>query len=523
MDSSGRTGASSWTAQCHWISFLLDLFLPTFLLFHMPQFVLAAENSKAASRRPNVVFVLADDLGYGDLGCFGQKTIRTPYLDRLAGEGMRLTQHYSGNAVCAPSRCVLMTGLHPGHAFIRNNREVKPEGQFPIPASTVTLGKLLQAQGYVTGAFGKWGLGGPESEGRPLKQGINRFFGYNCQGVAHNFYPTSLWDDEKRFPLNNPAFSAHQPKLAAGVDPLDPASYAGYSGQEYSADIITEQALKFVRDNRERPFFLYVPTTIPHLALQAPDEAIKEYAAAIPDDPPYVGGNGYLPHRTPRAAYAAMVTRMDQHVGKIVSLVRELGLDDQTIYIFSSDNGPLYDKLGGTDCEFFESAGRLRGRKGSLYEGGFREPTVVRWKGHIPAGSVSDRVTGFEDWIPTILEMVGAREAIPKGLDGISFAPTLLGREQPAREFLYREFPAYGGQVSLRMGDWKGVVQNLMAQGKRPAQPWKIELYNLKDDVSESKDVAADHPEIVAKIDRLMREQHTPSVEFPFPALDKRR
>ena len=256
-------------------------------LFLNESALIAADPAKpGATAKPNVVFILADDLGYGDLGCFGQKKIRTPNLDRLAAEGMRFTQHYSGNAVCAPSRCVLMTGKHPGHAFIRNNREAKPEGQYPIPADTVTLGKLLQAQGYVTGAFGKWGLGGPDSEGRPLKQGINRFFGYNCQAVAHSFYPASLWDNEKPYPLNNPAISAHQPKLAEGVDPNDPQSYAGYSGQMYSADVIAEQALKFVRANKARPFFLYVPTTIPHLALQAPEDAIKEYDGAFPDDPP---------------------------------------------------------------------------------------------------------------------------------------------------------------------------------------------------------------------------------------------
>lgn len=482
-----------------------------------------AADRKPEQVRPNIVFVLADDLGYGDLGCFGQKKIRTPNIDRLAAEGMRLTQHYSGNAVCAPSRCVLMTGLHPGHAYIRNNRETKPEGQFPIPASTVTLGKLLQQQGYVTGAFGKWGLGGPESAGRPLQQGFNRFFGYNCQAVAHNFYPTSLWDNETRFPLNNPEFSAHQPKLAENVDANLPESYTKFSGQMYSADIITEQALKFVTENRDRPFFLFVPTTIPHLALQAPDNALEEYANAFPDDPPYLGGRGYLPNRTPRATYAAMITRMDQHVGKIVSQIRELGLDDNTIYIFSSDNGPLYDKLGGTDSEFFESAGPLRGRKGSLYEGGFREPTVVRWKGHIPVGTTSERVTGFEDWIPTLLELIGAKAATPANLDGISFAPTLMGQHQPERLFLYREFPGYGGQVSLRMGDWKGVVQELIPQGQRPARPWKLELYNLKDDIAEKSDVASKHPDIVAKIDQIMREQHIPSAEFPFPALDQRK
>lgn len=480
------------------------------------------DTQSSRNTRPNIVFVLADDLGYGDLGCFGQKKIRTPNIDRLAAEGMKLTQHYSGNAVCAPSRCVLMTGLHPGHAFIRNNRETKPEGQFPIPANTVTLGKLLQQRGYVTGAFGKWGLGGPNSDGRPLMQGFNRFFGYNCQAVAHNFYPTYLWDNETRFPLDNAPFAAHQPALAPGANPLDPTSYAGYTGQVYSADVIADQALQFVRDNRAHPFFLFVPTTIPHLALQAPADALQEYKNDFPDDPPYTGGRGYLPHRTPRAAYAAMVTRMDQHVGKIVTLIQELGLDEQTIYVFSSDNGPLYDKLGGTDCDFFESAGPFRGRKGSLYEGGFRVPTLVRWKGHIPAGTISDRVTGFEDWIPTLLELIGAKTAIPPGLDGISFAPTLLAQQQPERPFLYREFPGYGGQVALRVGDWKAVVQNLMPQGKRPAQPWKVELYNLKADVSESKDVAVSHPDIVVRMEQIMREQHIPSAEFPFKAIDQR-
>jgi len=473
-------------------------------------------------RPPNVVFVLADDLGYGDLGSFGQTRILTPNLDRLAAEGIRLTQHYSGNAVCAPSRCVLMTGLHPGHAFIRDNRSTPPEGQYPIPASSVTLGKLFQQRGYTTGAFGKWGLGGPTSEGRPLKQGFTRFFGYNCQAVAHNFYPTSLWDDETVFPLDNPKFSAHAPKLDPGLDPLSSDTYAQFQGRVYSADVITEQALKFVRASRDRPFFLFVPTTIPHLALQVPDEALAEAQARFPDDPPYLGGRGYLPHRAPRAAYAAMVARLDRHVGQIIGLIQELGLDEQTIFVFSSDNGPLYNQLGGTDTDFFQSAGAFRGRKGSLYEGGIRVPTFIRWKGVLAAGRASDRVTGFEDWIPTLLDLIGAADAIPAGLDGISFAPTLRGQDQPARPFLYREFPAYGGQVAARIGDWKGVVQNQKPAGKRLPAAWKIELYNLKDDPGESRDVADAHPEIVRQLDELMRQQHTKSVEFPFPVLDNR-
>lgn len=476
-----------------------------------------------AARRPNIVFILADDLGYGDLGCFGQKHIRTPHLDALAAEGIRLTQHYSGNAVCAPSRCVLMTGLHPGHAFIRDNRSTPPEGQLAIPASTVTLAKLLQQQGYVTGAFGKWGLGGPTSEGRPLQQGFARFFGYNCQAVAHNFYPTSLWNDETLFPLDNPEFSAHAPKLPADLDPLAPESYARYQGRVYSADVIADQALQFVRAHQREPFFLFMPTTIPHLALQVPEDALKEYRGTFPDDPPYTGGRGYLPQRTPRAAYAAMVTRMDSHVGQIVALVKELGLEEQTLFVFSSDNGPLYNQLGGTDCEFFESAGSLRGRKGSLYEGGFRVPTVVRWKGRLAGGRSSNRVTGFEDWLPTLLDLVGVKDAIPAGLDGISFAPTLRGESQKERPFLYREFPGYGGQVAVRVRDWKGVVQNQKPAGRKARAPWNIELYNLKTDPSEASDIADAHPDIVRQIDALITREHRNSAEFPFPALDERR
>lgn len=474
--------------------------------------------SGADSANPNIVFIIADDLGYGDLGCFGQKKIRTPNIDRMAAEGMRFTQHYSGNAVCAPSRCVLMTGKHPGHAFIRNNRETKPEGQWPIPLETVTVAKLLKQEGYATGGFGKWGLGGPGSSGEPLKQGFDRFYGYNCQAVAHNFYPTYLWDNDRKVPLNNPEFKAHQ-KLPESADPKDPAAYAGFTGREYAPDLITAQALKFIRENKGRPFFLYFPTTIPHLALQAPEDALAEYRGQFPETP-YLGNRAYLPHATPRAAYAAMVSRLDRHVGQLLQVVRDLGLDGNTVFVFTSDNGPLYDELGGTDCEFFQSAGSFRGRKGSLYEGGFRVPTIVRWKGRIAAGTVSDRVTGFEDWLPTLLELSGAKSTPLAGIDGISFAPTLFGRSQEPREFLYREFPAYGGQQIVRMGDWKGVRQNLAPRGN-VAPRIQTELYNLKTDPAESKDVAAEHPEIVARIERLMRDQHVISPDFPLPALDQ--
>ncbi len=475
-------------------------------------------SSASSTPKPNIIFILADDLGYGDIGCFGQKKTHTPNIDRMASEGMKFTQHYSGNPVCAPSRGVLMTGKHPGHAFIRDNREVKPEGQFPIPDGEVTIAELLKQNGYTTGAFGKWGLGGPESSGRPLNQGFDRFYGYNCQYVAHNLFPTYLWDNERRVPLNNPKLDPNQ-KLTKGADAKDPKNYERFMGNEYAPDLYSNQALQFIRDNKSRPFFLYFPTIIPHLALQVPEDSLKEYEGKFADEP-YPGGRGYLPQRTPHAAYAAMITRMDREVGRMMALVKELGLDENTIFIFTSDNGPAPQGLGGSDTRFFNSNGPLRDEKGSLYEGGIRVPLLVRWKSHIEANTVSERVTGFEDWLPTVLELAGAKKKTPKNIDGISFAPVLFGKKLPERPFLYREFPNYGGQQSVRMGDWKGVRQKL--KPKNHAAPnLQLELYDLKTDINESKDVAAAHPEIVAAMERLMRAQHTPSKDFPFPALDK--
>jgi arylsulfatase A-like enzyme len=442
----------------------------------------------------------------------------------MAAEGLRFTQHYSGNAVCAPSRCVLMTGKHPGHAHVRDNRGYKPEGQEPLPAGTLTLPQLLQSAGYVTGGFGKWGLGGPGTSGDPLRQGIRRWFGYNCQSVAHNYYPVYLWDNDRRFPLSNPDLSAHD-RFRPDEDASNPASYRRFQGTQYSPDVINEQARRFIRDNRDRPFFCYVPTTVPHVALQVPDDALQEYVGKW-DDPPYPGGKGYLPHFTPRAAYAAMITRMDREVGRLMDLVRELGLDHNTIFVFSSDNGPLngeHQGLAGTDAVFFNSAGGLRNGKGTLYEGGFRVPAIVRWTGNIKPGSVCQRVTGFEDWLPTLLELAGLKGRIPAGTDGISFAATLRGQQQSERALLYREFPGYGGQQCIRVGDWKLLRTNLslgkraIAQGRKPT----TELFNLAADPREEHDVAAQHPEVVARLVQMMKAQHTPSNEFPFAALDQ--
>jgi arylsulfatase A len=446
-----------------------------------------------ATPRPNVIFILADDLGYAELGCYGQKKIRTPHLDRLAAEGMRFTQFYAGNAVCAPSRCVLMTGKHPGHAFVRDNRSVKPEGQYPLPAGTVTIAGLLKALGYTTAAAGKWGLGPPGSSGDPLKQGFQHFFGYNCQAHAHNHYPTYLWRDERKIDVKG--------------------NTGGATGKQHSHDLFEAEALRFIEGHKDRPFFLYLPFTIPHVALQVPDDSLAEYKGKW-EDPPYKGGKGYLPHPHPRAAYAAMVTRMDRSVGRILDLVKKLKLDERTVVFFSSDNGPTHGGVGGSDSAFFASAGPLRGLKGSLYEGGIRVPFIARWPGRIAAGTVSDLPCASYDVLPTLCELTGART--PKDVDGLSLVPTLLGKAgQKKHDFLYWEFPGYGGQQAVRLGDWKGVRQNLNKGNTT------IQLYNLARDVGERDNVAAKHPDVVKRIAAIMADNHVPSAVFPLQTIDK--
>ena len=479
-------------------------------------------HSAEAVRKPNIVFILADDLGYGDLSSYGQQKFTTPNIDRLAAGGMKFTANYSGHNVCAPARCVLMSGKHPGHAYIRENRGglgAGGEGQEPVPAGELRLPLMLKELGYTIGGFGKWGLGPIDSTGDPLKQGFDRFYGYNCQAVAHNYYPTHLWENQKHIVLNNPKFSAHQ-KLPADADPTNATVYAGFTGKDFAPDLIAEQARRFVRENKDRPFFLYFATTVPHLALQVPEDSLKEFEGKFPEEP-YVGNRGYLPHRTPRAAYAAMITRMDREVGRMIDLVTQLGLEENTIFVFTSDNGPLYNQLGGTDTDFFNSASGFRGRKGSYYEGGFREPLLVQWKGRIAPGTTSARVTGFEDWLPTLLELVGAKSATPREIDGISFAPTLFGKKQKERPFLYRESPGYGGQQCVRVGEWKVIRQNLNPSAQqKDLKPGAVELYNLAKDPFETTNLATKYPEIVRKLERIMRLQHTRSVLWPIKALD---
>jgi len=445
----------------------------------------------AHSRRPNIVFILADDLGYAELGCYGQKKIRTPNIDKLASEGIKFTQHYSGSPVCAPSRCALMTGKHTGHAQIRSNKQVggaegwklgaTTGGQWPLKAGTITVASILQKAGYATGAFGKWGLGRVGTTGDPNKQGFDHFFGYICQRQAHTYYPNHLWRDGK-------------------VQWIE-ANKDGKK-QVYSHDLIAEEALKFITANQDSPFFLYVPFTIPHVALEVPEESLKEYRGKWPD-PPYTGDKGYFPHPTPRACYAAMVTRMDRDVGRIMSLLKELGLETETIVMFSSDNGPTYN--GGSDSAFFESTGPLRGLKGSVYEGGIRVPFIARWPGRIKAGSISSHVSAFWDFLPTCCELIG--EQPPGGIDGISMLPSMLGQpeRQKKHEYLYWELR---GQQALRIGDWKAVRL-------KPGR--KVQLYNLREDIGEQYDVADRYPEMVAKASKLFQTARTESDVFPLP------
>lgn len=469
--------------------------------------------SAETSRVPNIVLMLADDLGYAELGCYGQKWIKTPNIDRLAREGIRFTDFYSGNAVCAPSRCNLMTGKHPGHAFIRNNgnpperrnlgtpQELYFPGQYPIPLSEVTLFEMLKQKDYATAAIGKWGLGFEGSTGDPNRQGVDLFYGFLCQVHAHNHYPKFLWRlrDGKS-----------QQELLPGNDRT-------LHGQTYSQDRFVEEALAFIDQHHDRPFFLYLPFAIPHLSIQAPPASVNEYKDVIPEEA--YTHRGYLPHPTPRAGYAAMVTHLDRGVGQIMARVAELGLDDNTLIIFTSDNGPTYDRLGGSDSEFFGSAGKFRGLKGSLYEGGIRVPMVARWPGRIKPESVSDLAAAFWDVMPTIAEVTGTPP--PEKIDGISFAPTLLGdtSRQKKHDYLYWEFASYGGQQAVRQGNWKAIRQNMLQ--KNNPQPLKTSLYDLSNDMGEQHDVAAQHPDVVAQLNALMKQAHAPSELFGFGPLDK--
>jgi len=428
-----------------------------------------------AKRKPNIIYILADDLGYGDLGCYGQSMIRTPNIDRLAAEGMRFTDHYAGSTVCAPSRCCLMTGLHTGHAYIRGNKSTPPSGQEPIPDDTVTVAELLKQAGYATGLIGKWGLGGPGSVGEPNRQGFDYFFGYLCQGHAHNYYPEFLYRNGEEVALEG--------------NRVEPARYYGagvaYERAQYSHDLMAGEALRFVERNSGGPFFLYLALTIPH----ANNEAGKE-GMEVPSDEPY--GDRDWPQQ--QKNHAAMITRMDRDVGRLMEKLVELGIDDDTLVIFTSDNGP--HREGGADPDFFDSSGPLRGIKRDLYEGGIRVPMIARWPGKVRPGSVTDHLSAFWDFLPTATEMAGTEH--PAGIDGISYLPTLLGDgdRQRGHEYLYWEFhEGKATKQAVRAGNWKAVRL-------RPSGP--IELYDLARDIGENDDIAAGHPDVVEKMGRYL-------------------
>jgi len=429
-------------------------------------------------RRSNIVFILADDLGYGDLSCYGQKRFETPHLDRMAAQGMRFTDHYSGSTVCAPARCSLMTGYHTGHAWVRGNWEVGPYGWgacLELRPEDVTAAELLKKAGYTTGAFGKWSLGVAETTGAPWKKGIDDWYGYLNQGRAHFYYPEYLYHNDQKVVLEGNANGQRK---------------------QYSHDLITEKALQFVKENRDRPFFLYWAVTIPHAELLVPEDSLAEYRGCYPETP-YIGEH-YASQEEPRAAFAAMVTRMDRDIGRLFARLKELRIDENTVVMFSSDNGP--HKEGGHDPDFFDSNGPLRGIKRDLYEGGIRVPMIVRWPGKVQPGTTSNHVSAFWDFLPTACEIAGI--SIPENTDGISFFPQLVGKRQKEHEYLYWEFhERKTSDQAIRMGQWKAV---------RHSPSGAIELYDLRTDIGETNDVSGQHPEIVARIEAFFSETRTP-------------
>ena len=372
---------------------------------------------KQQTRQPNIIFILADDLGYGDLSCFGQKKFQTPNIDQLAAEGLKFTDHYSGSTVCAPSRSCLMTGLHTGHTPVRGNKEIKPEGQHPLPADTITIAKLLKQAGYVTGAFGKWGLGFPGSEGDPNKQGFDEFYGYNCQRVGHHYYPWHVWHNQEKIVLKE---------------------NEGEKRGIYAPDLIHEKTLDFIEQNKNNPFFLFVPSIIPHAELFAPEKYMAKYRSKFLPEKSYAGvDNGrrfkngaYGSQPESHAAFAAMIDLLDVQVGEITAKIKSLGLDNNTLIIFSSDNGP--HKEGGADPDYFNSNAIFKGYKRDLYEGGIRVPTIARWTGKITAGTETNHISAFWDFLPTACDIAGIKS--PDGIDGISYLPTLLGKANKQKQ-----------------------------------------------------------------------------------------
>ncbi|TDE12822.1 arylsulfatase [Dyadobacter psychrotolerans] len=456
---------------------------------------LTAQTQKA--QRPNIIFILADDLGYGDVGFNGQKLIKTPNIDRLAREGVKFNQFYAGTSVCAPSRSSLMSGQHTGHTYIRGNKGVDPEGQEPIADSVVTIAEVLKKAGYATGAFGKWGLGPVGSVGDPNKQGFDQFYGYNCQSLAHRYYPDHLWDNQKKIVLE-----ANQNLMY---------------NKQYAPDLIQKRALEFVdsKDGKQ-PFFLFLPYILPHAELLVPEDSIFQYyKGKFPekahkglDYGPNATNGGYASQEYPHAAFAAMVSRLDLYVGQILAKLKEKGLEKNTLVIFTSDNGPHIE--GGADPEFFNSSAGFKGVKRDLYEGGIREPFAARWPGVIKPGTTNDYIGAFWDLLPTFAELGGAK--VTSRIDGIPFTAALTGKgTQKKHDFLYWEFHEQGGRQAVRQGNWKAI--RLKAAGNPQA---RVELYDLSKDPAETKDLSAQFPDKAKELGQIMNRSHVPSAIFPF-------
>jgi len=470
------------------------------LLFNIP--VWAEQNPKT----PNIIYILADDLGYSELGVYGQKKIKTPNIDKLAKRGMLFTQHYSGSAVCAPSRSSFIEGKHTGHSYVRGNinngEKGRMRGNHPLP-DTRTLGDMFKEQGYATAAIGKWGLGGMEGSGHPNDHGFDLFYGYLDQIHAHNYYPTYLVKNRTFVELDNPTMRKKRNINAENMNKVE--SYNAYKGNDFSGDLMADEAINFINSNAEadKPFFLYFPTPIPHVALQLPEQALAKYKGAFAETP-YIGDRGYFPHQTPRAAYAGMVTLLDDYVGQMLTTLEKQGIADNTLIIFTSDNGPTFN--GGSDSTFFDSAKPFRGLKMDLYEGGIRVPFIAYWQGKIQAGQRSDLISAQYDMMATFADLIGG--SANNDTDGISIAPTLLGKgKQQQHEYLLWEYPEKGGQQAVRMGKWKAIRTNLKSSPKAAVQ-----LFDLSKDIYENNDVAAYNPNIVQRIKTILADRTPASV-----------
>jgi len=471
-------------------SFKIALFASTALL---PVTGLYAKKDKAIEKKqPNVIYILADDLGIGDLGCYGQQMIKTPAVDNLAATGMRFTQHYSGSTVSAPSRCALMTGKHTGHCYIRGNKSVLSELEhghrfdFPLAHEEVTVADIFKQAGYATACVGKWGLGGPHTEGQPSKHGFDYFFGYLGHREAHSSYPDVLWENNDKIVLNKTT---------------------------YSYDLIMDKALAFIKQNASKPFFIYLTPTIPHAELIVPDGELGEYDGMFKETP-FVNnsGVGYCAQPKPRATFAAMVSRLDNGVQQIVNLLKDLGLYENTMVIFTSDNG-THDE-GGHDPKFFNSSGIYRGYKRDLYDGGIHTPFVVSYPKAIKPGVITEHVSAFWDFLPTICELTGVKK--PENIDGISFLPTLLGKKgQKKHNYLYHEFHERNGTRCLIKDGWKLIELNVYNLLKKEQTTW--ELYNLKIDPSEKNNVIDLYKSRADSMKKIMLNARTRNENWNFP------